>query len=425
MRFLKIKNTGLIDPQALSLLGASTKIGDASKIGQFGSGNKYALAFLLRNGYKVQIFSGLSPIAIETKTETFRGCDFDVIHIDGQRTSITAAMGKDWELWQALRELYCNALDEGGASLELVQKVVPVADETHFYVEAKPPIMQFIADFDNYFAENKRVLFACPEGRILEKSGKGVNLYRKGIRCFTSDKPSLYDYDFAELNITEDRLARYTWELEEKLWGLIYRCTNREVILKVLMGSTEYYEGDIADYCDVSSEEVSVEFRECIKTIRLAPKGYAGLLKPDEIHRFVIVPTKIYNSLRGLLSDSNVGAAFRITKQGGPMREVEMTGLWKATLEKALDFFKEVSFSIPYEIVAAIFQDKTILGVAYEGRIYVADLCFEKGANEVANTILEEFIHLKYSVSDETRGFQSAVITEFIAYMKTAHAFAL
>lgn len=51
MKYIRIKNQWLIEPQALHLVGASTKRNDASKIGQFGSGNKYAMAYLLRNNY--------------------------------------------------------------------------------------------------------------------------------------------------------------------------------------------------------------------------------------------------------------------------------------------------------------------------------------------------------------------------------------
>ena len=55
MKYLIITNKGEIEPQALHLVGASTKRGDSSKIGQFGSGNKYALAYLLRNEHEVLI----------------------------------------------------------------------------------------------------------------------------------------------------------------------------------------------------------------------------------------------------------------------------------------------------------------------------------------------------------------------------------
>ena len=49
MKYLKIVNKGEIYEKAFTLIGASTKRGDDSKIGFFGSGLKYAMAVLLRN----------------------------------------------------------------------------------------------------------------------------------------------------------------------------------------------------------------------------------------------------------------------------------------------------------------------------------------------------------------------------------------
>ena len=44
MNYLMIENKGVLDTEALVLIGASTKRDEEGKIGFFGSGNKYALA---------------------------------------------------------------------------------------------------------------------------------------------------------------------------------------------------------------------------------------------------------------------------------------------------------------------------------------------------------------------------------------------
>ena len=92
-------------------------------------------------------------------------------------------MGKDWHFWQAIREIYCNAIDEGNSGFSFVNEPEPVENETHFYISANSMAHEFVSNFDNYFATNKKVLFECEEGRILEKTVEHANIYRKGIKC--------------------------------------------------------------------------------------------------------------------------------------------------------------------------------------------------------------------------------------------------
>lgn len=427
MKYIRIKNNGVIEPQALHLLGASTKRNDATKIGQFGSGNKYALAYLLRNSYELRIFAGTKEIEIHTKVETFRENQFNVVYIAGEKTSITTEMGKDWEFWQALREIYCNAIDEGGCTMDFVQHMEPVDGETHFYIDNKKDAKDFISNFDNYFATNKKILFECPMGRILEKTGTEANIYRKGIRCHITNKTSTFDYDFNEITIDENRLTKYFWQIEEKIWSLIYKCDNQEVIKQVLhnSGNHDFIEGCISDVSTINSSGVSEVFKETINSINVAPKGFSGLLKPDEIHNHVIVPTKVFEACRAVIKEENVGDKFKVGRRGAMFRDVDMTPLQEKTLNDALYFLKECQFDVNYEIQVAIFDDKDILGCAYDGKIYISEIGMEKGVNDVVNTILEEHIHLKYDVQDETRAFQTSMLTEFVSYMKKINSFAI
>ena len=80
--------------------------------------------------------------------------------------------------------------------------------------------------------------------------------------------------------------------------------------------------------------------------------------------------------------------------------------------------FRYSKFHIPYIIKVGIFEYKEIMGCADGDVIVVSDVNLEKGVTDVINTIIEEYIHIKYGVDDETRGFQTAIITEFISYMK-------
>ena len=424
MKYIRIKNSGIIEPQALYLVGASTKRGDHTKIGQFGSGNKYALAYLLRNGYQVKVFAGLEELTIHTEKEKFRDQEFEIIYVNGSKTSITTEMGKDWEFWQAIREIYCNAKDEGNCTLEFVQNFEPKADETHFYIDTKHDVFEFMSNYDNYFSFEKKVLFECEDGRILEKTGSHVNVYRKGINCFKTTLDSVFDYDFSEITIDENRLVKYSWQVEEKIWSLIYQCNNKDVIMQILhqCSNDKKIESNISSWSDISCKNPSETFIKCLKESRLCPLGYAGMLKPDEVMNHILIPTRIFQELRGLIADENVGDKFKTTKTGVYYRELEtITALYDATINKALDFLKEVHFDMNYPIKVALFDEKEVMGTVQYETIILSDICVKKGINEVVNTIIEEYIHIKYQVFDETRGFQTAIISELITYMKNVN----
>lgn len=115
MKYLKITNNGELDIRLVALMGGTTKSKDKFKIGQFGTGLKYTLAFLYRNNLDFKIFVGTDEVKLHTEKEIIRNETFEIICINGQRTSITTKMGEDWLAWMIVRELWCNALDEGGA----------------------------------------------------------------------------------------------------------------------------------------------------------------------------------------------------------------------------------------------------------------------------------------------------------------------
>src|SRR5690606_25180973 len=102
----------------ISLMGGTTKKDDPNLIGEFGSGMKYVLSYLLRNNLDFKIFIGEDKVDIRTKPEQIRDTTFDIIYINGERSSITSNMGMEWEAWMIIRELYSNALDEGEEVVE-------------------------------------------------------------------------------------------------------------------------------------------------------------------------------------------------------------------------------------------------------------------------------------------------------------------
>ena len=79
MKYLRIANNGELDMRLVSLMGGTTKNRDEYKIGQFGSGLKYTLAYLLRRNLVFKIFIGEEAVKIGLETEVIRGEEFEII----------------------------------------------------------------------------------------------------------------------------------------------------------------------------------------------------------------------------------------------------------------------------------------------------------------------------------------------------------
>lgn len=242
--YLVISNNGVVEKEAFTLVGASTKRDDSSSIGQFGSGNKYALAYLLRNNIPVRIFTDGEELPVSVENTKFRDKDFGVIHIGGQPTSLTTDMGGcDWELWQAIRELYCNALDEGEEEpLCVTHDISPFAcsGRTAIVIDYTDEVKAFMMNFHLYFCQNTPIVYEdkCV-GRILEKkSPEGeLRIYRKGILVDvikTDSKEALYDYDFNDIHINESRVSDYYWQTPEKILELFFSTENKHLIQKFM-----------------------------------------------------------------------------------------------------------------------------------------------------------------------------------------------
>ena len=106
-------NNEELDPISITTFGINAKNND-SAIGYFGTGLKYAIAIILREGCKIAINSCGNSYKFSLKEQTIRGKSFSVICMNGNPLGFTTELGKNWELWMAYRELHCNTLDEGG-----------------------------------------------------------------------------------------------------------------------------------------------------------------------------------------------------------------------------------------------------------------------------------------------------------------------
>jgi hypothetical protein len=229
MKYLKIQNTGELNKEFFHLMGVSTKSNDPTKIGEHGTGLKYALAYFVRNGIDLRIFLGEKELKIELKTKELKGHSepIQVIYLNGKQTAIGINYGKQWIDWQAVREVYCNAMDEGITELNFeAEEVVGLKGHTTFYIDAQK-VDEVIKKWGYYFTHTSP-LYEDDKIAILPPfEDKKLRIYKQGI-LIHEDKHfhSMFAYDFKEAELNE--LREYKGIMQKDITTAIYN-SNKEV----------------------------------------------------------------------------------------------------------------------------------------------------------------------------------------------------
>ncbi len=427
MKYLKISNQVEIEPNAFHLIGACTKRGQ-NKIGYFGSGLKYAIAVLLRENIEFEVYAGLKKIDITHKPDKLRDQEFDVIYIDGQKTSMTTSMGPKWKLWQAIREIYCNARDEEKHKVEQVEEISQVAGETAFYIrfDNHLEIELFIKDWDKYFCFNRPTIIEHTLGNVLSRIGGHMTTYRKGIKASNIERKSLYDYDFQELSINESRLIDYefyTYQHAATIWAesatekmiqTLMKCYNHPTCVRDCFEHhldfnlcAAYYFNQV--WLDVLGNKILVPFNNA--------GAFSDALAEDNS---VVLSHVLIMALKKCFGDE-ITAVFSDYNPHGEFMVLPQTEKETFLLKKCLSFFEEVNIEINYPIYVAAFENKTVLGRAIDGKIILSKKLFDLGGKKIVAAIMEEHMHLDSKCNDETRDFQNYIINQMITMLENKH----
>lgn len=237
MNYLRISNEGQICPEDLTLIGSSTKRDQSNKIGMFGSGWKYALAWMLRNDCKPIIFAGKDRIEIDFNVKMHRTNAVNVITVNDIETSLTTGMGPKWTGWMAIREVLSNAIDEGGHSINTIwapNNFAGVENETVVYIPMNGELSDVMLKYDSYFAFNRKESYSNDLCRMFFKTEPSqLNIYRKGIRCFDTQVTSKIDFDFCDININEDRLTQ-SYQIAYKINDILRAGVPTNIFKRVL-----------------------------------------------------------------------------------------------------------------------------------------------------------------------------------------------
>lgn len=256
---IAFRNPGVIDMAAVTTMGVNVKPRPGA-FGHFGTGIKFAIATILRGGGRITIWAGLTPHVFKTKTKTIRGEDFDLVWMDrSPPLGFTTQLGKGWEPWMVLRELGCNALDEGGTFKPIdagfdpaIHTKVLDAEKTTIVVDW-PKLDEVYAEREDIFAVGEP-LYVTDKVRFLP--GPSSHLYYRGVRVLKLEHQSVFRYDVLEaMTLTEDRTLAGSWNADRLIRDAILACTDEDVLAGALTCGRNKYESGL----DFSPEYEAVE----------------------------------------------------------------------------------------------------------------------------------------------------------------------
>jgi hypothetical protein len=420
MKYLRIANDGILDIRLVALMGGTTKANDIFKIGQFGTGLKYTLAFLFRKNLHFRIFAGMDEISITLDEEVIREETFEIICINGHRTSITTRMGADWEAWMIIRELWSNALDEGGADRSVTMNTYGEAGKTVFYIQIDKHIQAVLDEWQKYFLHGIEPWFESHSFAIYP-GGKGRRIYKNGILIDENkDVNAMFAYDikYASLNELREFKGSHEYEITSALVD-----ANDRVIEYFLENLTEeFYEG----------KELSFDWWHKFSASWERVIGNAKIIHPKALEHLkesgaeipsnlLVVPELLY---KALAKQSERVSALRIADKIGEFFEDHSVEA-ESKLKQGLVILEACGYHVHPELtfVFGYFGDKRILGKVSmnEKKVYISNTVLQASLHSVVATLLEESEHFATGMTDCSREFQQHFINLYTRELLSKH----
>lgn len=385
MGHVVFSNKGEIDLRAIRTFGVSVKETE-NPIGYFGTGLKYALAILLRTEHEVTCLAGEQIFRFDLKTVEMRGKEFRVVTMNGEELPFTTELGKNWELWQAFRELYCNALDEGGNVDLHTFSPSQKAGKTFFIVKGR--------EFETLYHDRKNIVLDL-DSKLKVSSGD-VDVYNKvsnfiyyrGIRVGSLDEKTRLTYNItAPITLTEDRTVKYEHEVHGKLPVAIARMTDKALIREVLTVDRNYYEHILGfDSLSWNEEHVTKEFEEVV--------AMEYNFNNDSLNK----------SARDFWAKRMQKSAIK------NYEPVDMTEVEKKQLARCRLVCKKLYHDFDqYEVLVVKSLGQSTMAMADMNRraIVLSRRTFEMGTKYLLATMIEEYAHLKTGYRDHSRELQT------------------
>lgn len=411
--YLMIKNLGVAAVQAFTVLGLSTARGDASKIGQFGSGSKHSVNLLLRNHMGPTICLGYERLTFHTRPDVMDGKPYDLVFYnfkgENHPTGMALEFGElDWNnVEMALREFISNAIDRVGyenIEVQLVDDITPYEDSTTVYIPANDQVKQYFNNLPEYFLH----FAGLADVEILEKAEPSpAKIYRKGVFVREVKELSLFDYNFGDaVKIDESRnmddnaclvgaaatLGRNTSLLAK--W--VRSCTeDRPALWEDRFRSWDLgYTAVRAAYAEAFGDAAICKDEKILDNVRR--QGHKGIIVKHNRHIFTGCSLPDGDELQGKAAQNGV----MVCKTTAPMRRT-FKKVWTKLENKGLTNNKTepelVAFRLPMD-----YEGKVLGGFYDNGKCYI-----NMEHETRISTHLEEIAHYITGACDGERAFQS------------------
>lgn len=417
---MEFANPGEVPLNAFKLLGASTKRNVDGKIGYFGTGLKYAVALMLREGIDFKAFIGDKEVKFGVRNSDFGGVKVGVITVNNEKTSMTTDAGINWQPWFAIREIYSNALDEGG-SMEITDNIAPEAGKTKIYVEMSDKLGDISRNWQSYFTMKREALEEIKVGdnwyRILPKreGETQFTLFRRGIRVAKAGNiDSLFDYDVSKVSINESRVVEHDWEGRQRAAEALAQATDPTIISMFVKSWTQpllehedrfwYYLFDDT-WVFNASNSFSNTWLEVLKPYRLVPSNMTGFYGVTK--KTIGLPEKLLERLYKQFGDD-------LTIEGKSKQHyMVVSEVFPEQFEQVYALLSAAGFGFEKSLIkVGKFRDYDVKG-AWDrdaGIIVLAEDTVNWSENQKAELLLEEILHAESGYSDNTREFEGFIL---------------
>lgn len=370
-------NPGHMDLNMVRMMGVNVKVSDTA-IGYFGTGLKYGIATLLRTGHAITLKTNGRVHEFSAREKLIRGETFMACYMDDEMLPFTTALGKNWDVWQAYRELHSNTIDEFGTITDRAVGADTVIEVTGDAI------------YREYLNRGEIFLMGKP---IAKTSGLEVHegptraVYYRGVRAGFMPKELRFAYNILQpMTLTEDRTFESQFTVEWVLSKMIPMIEHRGVVSDILSESDGF--------------DQSLQFTNCASPSR----------------EFLDVAATFYSD-----QNSSRSAKTLVERDMQNRGEYKLASLNEAEKQMFLDSFQHLrglGCQLSPEDVEIVETLGPGIGAIYhraKNRVFVAHASLDKGMQSLVAILYEEWLHMAFNYVDQTRALQNFLFQRLVA----------